>query len=139
MKRQLEREETERSAERRAPMKRRLSAAPADRYEDGAPSSTTTRPCGGSAPSADHATHCATVNRSSSCKCQRRCSICGSRHKPKGLAQYRFARLRVVRAFPEDRGLRASFTYAQDQSGDSLGISGSVEPRAALRSVGEAG
>ena len=80
-------------------------------------------------PQLDHATHCARDEQILfSCKVRgaQIVSICGSSNlaRRKGWLQYRFGKAkRVVRTFPEDRGLsRASFTYAQDQSGESLGV-----------------
>ena len=131
MKRQLEREETERSAERRRADEEAAERARADRYEeerrarrdDDPPAAEVPRP------QLDHATHCA-ANEQILFSCKVRgaqiVSICGSPNlaRRKGWLQYRFGKAKkVVRTFPEDRGLsRASFTYAQDQSGDSLGI-----------------
>ena len=80
-------------------------------------------------PQLDHATHCARDEQILfSCKVRgaQIVSICGSANlaRRKGWLQYRFGKAKkVVRTFPEDRALaRASFTYAQDQSGESLGV-----------------
>lgn len=80
-------------------------------------------------PQLDHATHCA-VDEQILFSCKVRgaqiVSICGSPDlaRRRGWLQYRFGKAKkVVRTYPEDRDAsRASFTYAQEQSGETLGV-----------------
>ena len=80
-------------------------------------------------PQLDHATHCAPEEQIIfSCKVRgaQIVSICASSDlgRRRGWLQYRFGKERkVVRRFPEKLSLsRASFTYAQEQSGESMGL-----------------
>jgi hypothetical protein len=80
-------------------------------------------------PQLDHATHCADDEQIIfSCKVRgaQIVSICASEvlERRRGWLQYRFGKAKkVVRTYPEDRSVsRASFTYAQEQNGDSLGL-----------------
>jgi hypothetical protein len=80
-------------------------------------------------PQLDHATHCADDEQILfSCKVRgsQIVSVCASEvlERRRGWLQYRFGKAKnVVRMYPEDRSVsRASFTYAQEQSGESLGV-----------------